>query len=76
MARTGNDLEGPATVVVPEIGDVLRALEACEGVAIAQLSGAGSTCFGIFADAAAAEAAAVQLAAEHPGWWVRATTLG
>jgi 4-diphosphocytidyl-2-C-methyl-D-erythritol kinase len=39
------------------------------------MSGSGPTCFALFATAAAAAAAARQLAGEHPGWWVRATTI-
>jgi 4-diphosphocytidyl-2C-methyl-D-erythritol kinase len=39
------------------------------------LSGAGPPGFARFATAAAAAAAARQLAGEHPGWWVRATTI-
>lgn len=75
LARTGNDLEAPATAVVPEIGDVLDRLEACPGLEVARLSGAGPTCFGIFADSACAEAAAAAIAADAPGWWVIATTI-
>jgi 4-diphosphocytidyl-2-C-methyl-D-erythritol kinase len=38
------------------------------------MSGSGSACFGLYAEAAAAEAAAAKIGAAHPGWWVRAVT--
>jgi 4-diphosphocytidyl-2-C-methyl-D-erythritol kinase len=40
------------------------------------MSGSGATCFGLFAASTQADAAARALAAAHPGWWVRATSLG
>ncbi len=76
MARAGNDMEAPATAIVPQIADVLESLEASAGIEIAHLSGAGPTCFGIFADMPAAQAAARCISAAHPGWWVRDTTIG
>ena len=76
MAGVGNDLEAPATIIVPQIADVLESLEASPGIEIARLSGAGPTCFGIFADRPAAEAAARRISAAQPGWWVRDTTIG
>lgn len=67
-----NDLTGAARTIAPAIADALQALDA-EGSALARLSGSGATCFGIFADAAAAQTAARRIAAAHPRWWVRAT---
>jgi 4-diphosphocytidyl-2-C-methyl-D-erythritol kinase len=40
------------------------------------MSGSGATCFGLFATAPAAAAAARTLRVKHPAWWVRATKLG
>jgi 4-diphosphocytidyl-2-C-methyl-D-erythritol kinase len=37
------------------------------------MSGSGATCFGLFASAEVAQAAAASLA--RPGWWVRGTGL-
>lgn len=76
MRRTGNDLDAPATAVVPQIEVVLDALEACSGVEIARLSGAGPTCFAVFSDPAAASAAATELTAAHPDWWVQRAVIG
>lgn len=70
-----NDLEPPAVKLHPEISDTLSALRAAPGCKLARMSGSGATCFGLFSEAGA-EAAARTLARAHPGWWVRATTLG
>ncbi|MFC7474484.1 4-(cytidine 5'-diphospho)-2-C-methyl-D-erythritol kinase [Dankookia sp. GCM10030260] len=66
LAALRNDLEAPAIGLCPAIAEVLAALRALPGCLLARMSGSGATCFGIFADAAAARAAAVLL----PGhWW-------
>ena len=72
----GNDLERPATQLVPEIREVLAALVTLRGVRMARLSGSGPTCFALFAGEEEARRAGTTLAAEHPNWWVAATTLG
>lgn len=76
MHRTDNDLEGPSTAVIPAVEDVLTSLEACEGVEIARLSGAGPTCFGVFASAQFAESAAAALTSDHPSWWIVPAVIG
>ena len=72
LAATRNDLQAPALGLRPVIADCLAAL-AAQGAGLARMSGSGATCFGIFADAAAAARAADAIAAVRPGWWVRAT---
>ncbi|KUF09759.1 4-(cytidine 5'-diphospho)-2-C-methyl-D-erythritol kinase [Pseudoponticoccus marisrubri] len=72
LATQRNDLQAPAIACAPVIAEVLDALK---GADLARMSGSGATCFGLFEDAAAAEACAAELSAAHPGWWVRATTL-
>jgi 4-diphosphocytidyl-2-C-methyl-D-erythritol kinase len=67
IARLRNDLEPPAIALRPVIGTVLTGLAAAQGCLLARMSGSGATCFGLFADAATAEAAAGALA--RPGWW-------
>jgi 4-diphosphocytidyl-2-C-methyl-D-erythritol kinase len=67
-----NELTDAARSIAPVIAEVLQALDAA-GSVLARLSGSGATCFGIFADAAAAQAAARRIAAAQPRWWVRAT---
>jgi 4-diphosphocytidyl-2-C-methyl-D-erythritol kinase len=76
MHRMGNDLEAPATAVVPQVQDVLAALETCSGAEIAHLSGAGPTCFAVFPNKALATAAAASLVATHPSWWIVPTVIG
>ena len=72
MLHTVNDLEVPAVALAPEIEEVIRALRETEGCRFARMSGSGATCFGLFAAAAEAEAAAGDLGAAHPDWWLAA----
>lgn len=75
MRAIGNDLLASARDIVPAIDVVLQALNASPACELAQLSGGGPTCFGVFPDRAAAAAAADALKAAHPAWWVRASRL-
>jgi 4-diphosphocytidyl-2-C-methyl-D-erythritol kinase len=75
LEGTGNDLTAPAITLLPVIAEVLAALEATPGRLLARMSGSGATCFALFADDAAASAAASAIAAAHPGWWSVATRL-
>ncbi len=75
MSKDGNDLQRPAIKLAPVIGDVLSALSHAEGCEAAQMSGSGSTCFGIFANAGHAAGARDRLRAAHRGWWVVSTRL-
>ena len=63
-----NDLEPPALALCPVIGDVLAALRATVPL-IARMSGSGATCFALYDDPGAAQAAAAQIARSQPGWW-------
>ena len=66
-----NDLETPAIGIAPVIADVLARLRA-GGPMLARMSGSGATCFALYADAAARDAAAAAM----PGaWWVQPTAL-
>lgn len=76
IRRTGNDLEVPAISIVPETQAVLDALEALPGVELAQMSGAGPTCFAVFPHRDTANAAAAELSGRHPSWWIAAATVG
>lgn len=67
LSEVGNDLETPAVALVPVIKDVLNAITGTRGCLLARMSGSGATCFGLFADAAAAKAAAADLV--RTGWW-------
>ncbi len=72
LAAYGNDLEAPARRLVPEIDEVLTVLAARDHCRLARMSGSGATCFGLFGSLGAAEAAAAEIAAERPAWWVAA----
>lgn len=71
-----NDLQTSATRLVPQINDVLVALSGLPGARLVRMSGSGATCFALFETGEAAQAAETSLQAEHPSWWVRATSLG
>ena len=75
LGHCRNDLEAPALSLVPQIGAVLAALQGQTGCLLARMSGSGATCFGLFASASAAEAAATDLRAQSGAWWVQATTM-
>jgi len=75
LAAQRNDLQGPATALVPEIGEVLASLDACPGAWLARMSGSGATCFALFDSASAASAAVPTLRQAHPDWWVVASDL-
>jgi 4-diphosphocytidyl-2-C-methyl-D-erythritol kinase len=70
-----NDLEPPAIALQPVIAEVLAAVRASAGCALARMSGSGATCFGLFDSARAATAAAQALRSAHAHWWIRATVL-
>ena len=72
----GNDLAGPARDLMPACSEVEAALSSCSGCRLVRMSGAGPTSYGLFDSAAAAQSAAHALTLSHPGWWVRAVTLG
>jgi 4-diphosphocytidyl-2-C-methyl-D-erythritol kinase len=76
LAAARNDLEPPAVALQPIIADVLAALRASAQCRLARMSGSGATCFALYDSGRAATAAARALRGKHPGWWVRATTLG
>jgi 4-diphosphocytidyl-2-C-methyl-D-erythritol kinase len=71
-----NDLEAPAVGLQPAIADVLTVLRGLAGCRLARMSGSGATCFGLFASAVEADAAAEILRAKYPNWWAQACTLG
>ncbi|MCC6890065.1 MAG: 4-(cytidine 5'-diphospho)-2-C-methyl-D-erythritol kinase [Hyphomicrobiales bacterium] len=76
LTESRNDLEAPAIAIAPAIAHVLAELRTLSGCRLARMSGSGATCFGLFASAPEAVAAARALRARHPDWWVRATMLG
>jgi len=72
----GNDLEAPAISIAPVIAEVLACLRAAPGCELARMSGSGGTCFGVFANEIVAMAAARDITATKPAWWVCPTVVG
>jgi 4-diphosphocytidyl-2-C-methyl-D-erythritol kinase len=68
LSATSNDLEAPARLLAPQIGDALDAVAATPGCLLARMSGSGATCFGLFPTPAAARGAASVIVRD--GWWV------
>ena len=75
LAARGNDLEAPARRLAPVVDRVLEVLSEQPLVLLARMSGSGATCFGLFAKAEAARAAAEEIARRHGDWWVAAAPL-
>lgn len=75
LAEQRNDLQDPAIRLVPVIGDVLTAIGHNPECLLTRMSGSGGTCFGLFADEAAAQRGAAALGEDHPEWWVTFTRL-
>ncbi len=72
LGATRNDLLPAALALAPRIGDKLARLKA-SGALHAQMSGSGATCFAIFADDDALQAAAARIARAQPDWFVLPT---
>ncbi len=67
-----NDLEAPARSLVPEIGDTLDWLGRQAGASVVRMSGSGATCFALFDNEQARDAAAE---ACPSSWWHLASHL-
>ena len=70
-----NDLQATAIKLCPTIETCLNAIADLKGVVLHRMSGSGATCFGLFSNESDAHAAADTLKAEHPDWWVMASSL-
>ena len=71
---TRNDLQRIACKMVPKIDKVLGELKHSSAL-LARMSGSGSTCFGIFANAEKSLQAMKKISQDNPDWWVIATRL-
>lgn len=72
LSTLRNDLEAPARALLPEIGRVCDML-ADSGADLVRMSGSGATCFGLYGDYAAAEAAVSHLSRQQSRWYFQAT---
>jgi 4-diphosphocytidyl-2-C-methyl-D-erythritol kinase len=70
-----NDLESGALRVAPAIADALERLSRLSEAKLTRMSGSGATCFALFDNRRSAAAARLQIAADRPDWWVKATVL-
>ncbi len=68
---TDNDLFKPASKLIPEIGNVINALNAQNTCLFSRMSGSGASCFGLFENIKGAELAAEIICQENPDWWVK-----
>lgn len=75
MQQQGNDLEGVACGLVPEIGACLDALKA-SGVAHAAMSGSGASCFGLCAPGSGKALAARYRTIREKDWVVSGRLMG
>jgi 4-diphosphocytidyl-2-C-methyl-D-erythritol kinase len=69
LQSLNNDLTKNATMLAPEIEDILLRIEKSPGCLLARMSGSGATCFGIFESAESCTKAALQF----PNYWVKTT---
>ncbi len=63
-----NDLEAPATILCPEIAEIVVQLNKT-GALLTRMSGSGATCFALYDDINQAEKSATDLQNTHPHWW-------
>ncbi|MEM8744678.1 MAG: 4-(cytidine 5'-diphospho)-2-C-methyl-D-erythritol kinase [Pseudomonadota bacterium] len=75
VRSVGNDLADAAIGLAPVIGEVRAELAATDGCLVAEMSGSGSTCFGIYGSVEEAQKAASNLTERHPDWWIISTEL-
>jgi 4-diphosphocytidyl-2-C-methyl-D-erythritol kinase len=75
VKETKNDLQEAAIDLVPEIKDIILALESQKGSILSRMTGSGVACFGMFDSKENAEAAAVNIREKQLEWWVCNTQL-
>jgi 4-diphosphocytidyl-2-C-methyl-D-erythritol kinase len=64
-----NDMTEAAITVLPEIADVLHALQKLAPLQTVRMSGSGATCFALFDDLHSATIVGAELAGQHHNWW-------
>ncbi len=75
IRSVGNDLAAPAEKLAPVIREVRNALDETDDCLVAEMSGSGTTCFGLYRSSESADAGARTLAERRPDWWVVSTEL-
>lgn len=72
LTAARNDLQDPASDLVPEIGKLCDLLRT-QGAVLTRMSGSGATCFGIFDSRPSADHAVGMLQAARPDWYFAST---
>ena len=75
LKRRRNDLAAAAEALEPSVSEVLAALRACPGCALARMSGSGGTCFGIFEKESDRGTCVERLRRKYPFWWIQSAKL-
>lgn len=70
MAETRNDLEAPATELMPRIALLTEALRNTHDCVAARMSGSGATVFGLYGSEAAAHQGAHDMRQKFPDCWI------
>ena len=70
-----NDLEAPASMLVPAIAGLIAWLAARPGATFARMSGSGATCFALFVDTASRDDAVAAAVRDLPEYWTLASRL-
>ncbi len=76
LKKTKNDLYQPAARLIPEIRNIINAMEAQESCLLARMSGSGASCFALFETIEQANKAKITILDENPDWWVKTGWLG
>ena len=76
LRRMRNDLQRPAISLMPEIAEILLALETAPGATrLARMSGSGSSCFALTYSAEDASHITKYIRHEYPQWWVQTVVI-
>jgi len=70
LKSTDNDLYAPASSLVPEIGNVINALETQGDSLLSRMTGSGASCFALYETHDKATQAKKEIEQENPDWWL------
>ena len=76
LAGQRNDLQAPAVARTPAIAGAIAAATRLPDARLVRMSGSGATVFALFETVEEAAAAATDLSAIRPKWWIKPTNLG
>ena len=70
-----NDLTPAAIKNIPDIKDIITAIESQNGHLLSRMSGSGSACFGVFKTKEQSLQAVQNILSENKNWWGQAVTI-